>query len=325
MTSTALPTQAVPTLRFSSNHFATHERLPAFQEHIGHKIIRLEVQPLSDCPLDYDFSLHALPGLPVFSGRGSGSHMVRTKELIADDDFSFAINSAGPWHASQLGREAVVGTGDAILASNGNTACATLAAWRGIMFGVPATAIAPLVRDPYALVLRPIPAQSPVLQLLTSYLGIVLNGPPATAPELQHLAVTHVLDLVAVALGATRDAAEIARGRGVRAARLQAVVAEIRKNFADPAFSPAAVAAKLRMTPRYVHDLLQETGLCFSDHVIELRLEKARALLQTAAHRHRKIIDIAYSCGFNDLSYFNRRFRRRFGASPAQYRGVNLH
>jgi AraC-like DNA-binding protein len=34
-----------------------------------------------------------------------------------------------------------------------------------------------------------------------------------------------------------------------------------------------------------------------------------------------KISDIAYACGFNEASYFNRCFRRRFGASPTQYRG----
>ena len=33
-----------------------------------------------------------------------------------------------------------------------------------------------------------------------------------------------------------------------------------------------------------------------------------------------KISDIAYACGFNEVSYFNRCFRRRFGASPTQFR-----
>ena len=31
--------------------------------------------------------------------------------------------------------------------------------------------------------------------------------------------------------------------------------------------------------------------------------------------------DIAYACGFNDLSYFNHRFRARFGAAPNDFRG----
>jgi len=34
-----------------------------------------------------------------------------------------------------------------------------------------------------------------------------------------------------------------------------------------------------------------------------------------------RVSDIALAAGFNDVSYFNRRFRVRFGASPTQYRG----
>jgi AraC-like DNA-binding protein len=33
------------------------------------------------------------------------------------------------------------------------------------------------------------------------------------------------------------------------------------------------------------------------------------------------VSDIAYACGFSEVSYFNRCFRRRFGASPTQMRG----
>ena len=36
-------------------------------------------------------------------------------------------------------------------------------------------------------------------------------------------------------------------------------------------------------------------------------------------HDTLKISDIAYACGFNEVSYFNRCFRRRFGASPTQF------
>ena len=46
-------------------------------------------------------------------------------------------------------------------------------------------------------------------------------------PELRSLVVNHVYDLVALALGATRDAAEMANGRGMRAARLHAIKTEI--------------------------------------------------------------------------------------------------
>jgi AraC-like DNA-binding protein len=50
-----------------------------------------------------------------------------------------------------------------------------------------------------------------------------------------------------------------------------------------------------------------------------LRLRKAAELLAREAER--RISDIAFDCGFNDLSYFNRCFRRRFGLTPSAARG----
>jgi AraC-like DNA-binding protein len=39
---------------------------------------------------------------------------------------------------------------------------------------------------------------------------------------------------------------------------------------------------------------------------------------------HRSISEIALSSGFGDVSYFNRAFRRRYGASPSEVRTKNL-
>jgi AraC-like DNA-binding protein len=34
----------------------------------------------------------------------------------------------------------------------------------------------------------------------------------------------------------------------------------------------------------------------------------------------RRITEIVFACGFNDISYFNRAFRARYGASPSDIR-----
>ena len=70
-----------------------------------------------------------------------------------------------------------------------------------------------------------------------------------------------------------------------------------------------------------MQNLLGETGQSFSERVLELRLQKVRAMLANPRYDSLKISDVAYACGFNEISYFNRCFRRRFGASPTQYRG----
>jgi AraC-like DNA-binding protein len=44
-------------------------------------------------------------------------------------------------------------------------------------------------------------------------------------------------------------------------------------------------------------------------------------MLISRQHDRLKVSEIAYACGFNEISYFNQAFRRRFGASPTQFRG----
>ena len=53
-----------------------------------------------------------------------------------------------------------------------------------------------------SLICRRIPAQTPALQLLTHYAGILDNEQALSTPELQHQIATHIQDLIALTLGA---------------------------------------------------------------------------------------------------------------------------
>jgi AraC-like DNA-binding protein len=107
---------------------------------------------------------------------------------------------------------------------------------------------------------------------------------------------------------------------GLRGARIASVINQINESFADQQFSTRVVAEKLGLSVRYVQDLLQGSGLSITDRIMELRLEKARSMLTGDRQCSLKISEVAAACGFNELSYFHRSFRRRFGASPAKFR-----
>jgi AraC-like DNA-binding protein len=118
----------------------------------------------------------------------------------------------------------------------------------------------------------------------------------------------------------TREGAEIPQVPGIRAARLQEIVSEIRRSFSDPAFSPQTLSRRLGVSARYVQNRLRDTGANFTERVLELRLQRAHAMLTDPRHDRLKIGEIASLCGFNEVPYFNRCFRRRFKASPTQCR-----
>ena len=158
---------------------------------------------------------------------------------------------------------------------------------------------------------------NPLIQLLTAYIESAKQLPADTDPAVLNSIGNHLTDLVGLALGPTRDAAEQVENGGLKSARLDAVLRAIASNYANPEFSVADVAARLKLSVRYVQDILHETGIGFSERVLELRLQEACNLLSRAHITNRKVSDIAFSCGFNNLSYFHRAFRRRFGVTPA--------
>ena len=60
-----------------------------------------------------------------------------------------------------------------------------------------------------------------------------------------------------------------------------------------------------------------ETGVLFHEFLHRVRVTRAKALL---VDRHLTVSEVAYTVGFNDLSHFDRTFRRIVGRSPTEYR-----
>jgi AraC-like DNA-binding protein len=182
--------------------------------------------------------------------------------------------------------------------------------------------LAPLVVDLDAAVMRLIPRHTPALGLLAAYVSSIVEDPTVVAPELRRLAVTHVYDLAAMIVGATRDAAEIGEGRGVRAARLGAIKADIRSNLVDCELRLTGVAVRLGVTPRYIDKLFESEGTTYTEFVLGERLAHAHRTLTEPRFAGKTISSVAYDAGFGDLSYFNRVFRRRYGATPSEVRAA---
>ena len=59
------------------------------------------------------------------------------------------------------------------------------------------------------------------------------------------------------------------------------------------------------------------TGRNLSDYIIDIRLGYAARLLVDTG---RSISEISFECGFNNLSNFNRIFKRKKGCSPSEFR-----
>lgn len=139
-------------------------------------------------------------------------------------------------------------------------------------------------------------------------------------PELVRTVAIHLRDLAALMLGPARDAAVVAEGRGLRAARLTAIKRDIIDHLDQPDLTVSAIATRHAITPRYVQLLFASEGATFSEFVLDQRLGYVHRLLTDPLFAGRSISALAFEAGFGDVSYFNRAFRRRYGATPSDIR-----
>jgi AraC-like DNA-binding protein len=140
-------------------------------------------------------------------------------------------------------------------------------------------------------------------------------------PAMRQLLVAQLCDLVAAALGATQDAAAAAEGRGVRAARLRAIKTDIEANLTHGGdLAPSAVAQRQHVSDSYIRKLFEGEDTSFSEFVRYRRLLRAHRLLADPRRVEQSIASIAFEVGFGDLSYFNRAFKRFYGATPSEIR-----
>jgi len=308
-------------LELSSSAFAKRERAEAFHQIYGREILKLDIEPLPDTALQVDMSLRALPGLSVAVATTSPIFCHHTSSMIDNDDPVFVLNLDGRATHRQNGHETHVGPGDLVLTTNGLPGTATNHTERRVVtWRISRALIAPLVRNFDDAVGKPLNKSNPALSFFLDYLGIVNERQTLESPGMRRAVVNHMLDLSALLLGATEDATELANRRGVAAARMRSIKAHIQAQAGNPGFSLAAVAAKQRISKSYVRKLFDIEGTSFTDFVQNHRLSLAYKMLTDASFASHSISEIAHRSGFNDISYFNRTFRRAFGASPSDVR-----
>jgi AraC-like DNA-binding protein len=306
-------------VRFSTADYAPHERLDACREIYGRTLSKRDIEPLSAEQFHTEATLRRMPGLGIVMARRSAAIYRLRREFIDSDDVVVTVGLTSCYEAHQFDRLLNLKPGEAIVLTASEPVFLKVPTYgQYINVRAPRRALSSLVAGLDAAYARSIPADNPALRLLTHYIGIIEEAESLAAPDLRRQAVTHIHDLMALAIGATREAAEIAKSRGARAARLRVIKEDIANRLDQPGLSVAIIAARHRIKPRWVQRLFESEGKTFTEYVLAQRLVRAYRLLTDPRHANQKVSTIALDVGFGDLSYFNRAFRRRYGMTPSE-------
>lgn len=72
----------------------------------------------------------------------------------------------------------------------------------------------------------------------------------------------------------------------------------------------------------FMYRFKRTVGVSAMEYIIQLRIKFACDMLRNSAASS---VEIAFACGFQNLSNFNRQFKKYVGCTPGQYRGMHAY
>lgn len=94
--------------------------------------------------------------------------------------------------------------------------------------------------------------------------------------------------------------------------------------YFDAGYCTQIAADQARISRRYLVSLFTLAGTTFNSELMRVRLERSTEMLRDPRFHSLSVMDIALRCGFSDASHFSKRFRAKYGWSPARYRQAHV-
>jgi len=92
------------------------------------------------------------------------------------------------------------------------------------------------------------------------------------------------------------------------------------KIFTKPELTLTELATRLAIHANYLSQVVNEReGKNFYDYINSLRIEEFKNLVGLPENKKYTILTLAFECGFNSKSSFNRYFKKVTGLSPSEY------
>ena len=169
-----------------------------------------------------------------------------------------------------------------------------------------------------------------VARLLVPLLAAVAEGDPAYPRHVAHGVAGSVVNLLGT-LATERRTAAPASGAGAvtvrpaeqdeRAAMARRVRHFVNENLADRRLTPEYIAARHRVSVRYLHKVFAGEGTTLSRWIRRRRLEECRRELARpdAADPASSPAAVARRWGFANTAHFRRSFRHAYGVSPSEW------
>jgi AraC-like DNA-binding protein len=313
--------QAQPLNRFSIFHRgpAKGQAYEAWREGICRGFCRLDVGPAEVDYIDCHNEFVLLHSVAIAMPKGSSARFARTRDLLDDgcDDIVLISATRGKVRVTQGSKAIDLTAGQMCMAEMNVVGAVDLNKTGGFTTTrFPRRLLLQVAPSAEMQLARPLGHDRALSTMIERYTALCREFAGELDPFGQKTAMQHLTDLVGHFVETGRPKKPVEQ-RGASMARLDLVKADVLKNLERPDLTIEAVANANGLSKRQAQRMFASSGTTFTEFVLEQRLLLSRRLLLQEAAQHRKISDIAFTAGFNDLSYFHRSFKKRFGSTPS--------
>ncbi len=271
--------------------------------------------------------LGAVGPMRICSARATAVTIHRTAPLARRDDEEPAVflglQVSGSSLVAQRGRECVLRAGE--FAVYESIAPYTLLFDEGVdhhFLRFPRSTLAlpdRLLRDTGALALGP---GNPVARIAFDYFSRLATDDTLHRGAHAEAVVTPSVELLRAVLTSQQGAADLARGPMEATLGLR-ITRYIRQHLADRDLSAARIAAAHGISVRHLYAVLARSGISLGDHVRAQRLAECRRELAGPHGGAQTIAAIGRRWGFVDAAHFSKVFKRAYGLTPRDWRGLH--
>jgi AraC family transcriptional regulator, positive regulator of tynA and feaB len=152
--------------------------------------------------------------------------------------------------------------------------------------------------------------------------AVLAKGLLVTPPHSERLGLRDVVFGLVGAAAIERQGDDLRVRSDVSTAdHLARSLAFVDAHFMQHDLSTSDVAAAVNLSARQLQRAFTALGMTPTQYLLEKRLEHAaKLLLHDETRENSTIARIALDSGFNDVSYFNRKFREAFDTTPSEFR-----
>jgi AraC-like DNA-binding protein len=309
--------------RFSSKVVKPRERIEFLSDFLTQSLAPIWTAPGNEHPMRVEAGMELVGELPLVTIDGAGYRGGRGHTEIArtrDHFYVATVHVGGTTTLAVRGEEMTFMPGDVfVLDTMHEFKFDHERPYRHLLVKVPKEWLDARVPRPDLLCGSVLTRDNPLARLFAGYLSAGFLTAEELSPDAASMFSQHLIDLLGEAF-AGPDPDRPAPSKAWRTAIFVRACRLISLKFGEPDLRPDRIAEELGISTRTLHRIFAEQGETVMQHLLVERLDRAAKLLASPQARHRSITEIAFACGFNDLSHFGRVFAERRGMAQSLWR-----